>query len=400
MHILGIKQRWAYHRLVPTAATSILALIHFHIVLWSSPLSYPLLNYMPCLFDSFLALITVLTVALNALTQILLEGAITRPLFGHATLLPKWDEDFSIALLRLGTASLEATSLAGLCNQVSAVSASAPVLSSSGKNGKDAGVEYEYGSMEINRFGVSSLSQMVERRTIGKSIRKRVKVRVRSGFANEIRNVKASSQDAEVWLDMVWYRELLALWKAFSRCARGVVRLIAIVGRRGPPPASSPSQEEPETQLADDEASGEVDDDSIYERFLQGEDVSDDDDEDNEYISISRADSDAASDTEDDATSPEEETIGLYTDLSSSVASASIILAHITNDVGAPLTRGRYHRLMEGTSGPPHGGGNGRSEETGMVSPHSCVVCTVETRVIICWPCRSVFRPIVMGHEG
>src|ERR1700735_1646403 len=121
-HILGVNQRWSHQRLIPTAVTCILGLVHFHAVLWFSPSSYPLLNYMPCLFESLLSLVTLLTIALNALTQLLLEGAVTRPLFGHAaTLLPRSDEDFSIVLLRLGAASLEATSVAGLGNEVGGV---------------------------------------------------------------------------------------------------------------------------------------------------------------------------------------------------------------------------------------------------------------------------------------
>src|ERR1700722_18765274 len=153
MHILGVKQRWSYYRLVPTATTGILGLIHFHAVLWFTQSNYPLLNYMPCLFESFLALVTILAISLNALTQILLEGAVTRPPIGRpATLLPKWDEDFSIVLLRLGTASLEATSVAGLGNEVGGVSVSTAINAP----------HTEYGTVEMGRYAVQSLSPAYE----------------------------------------------------------------------------------------------------------------------------------------------------------------------------------------------------------------------------------------------
>jgi hypothetical protein len=74
---------------------------------------------MPCLFESSLLAVIFLTLFLNIFTQIITEGHVSRVLFGHqATLLPKWDEDFSIALLRVGTVSLEASCVLGLGHEV------------------------------------------------------------------------------------------------------------------------------------------------------------------------------------------------------------------------------------------------------------------------------------------
>ena len=114
-HFLDVKRRWSRYRLIPTGICAMITLIHFNYVVLTKPSSYPLLNYLPSLLETLLLLVTLLTISLNALTQLLLEGQITRPLFGHQrSLIPKWDEDFGIVLLRLGTASLEATSVAGL----------------------------------------------------------------------------------------------------------------------------------------------------------------------------------------------------------------------------------------------------------------------------------------------
>ncbi|KIP08512.1 hypothetical protein PHLGIDRAFT_374874 [Phlebiopsis gigantea 11061_1 CR5-6] len=118
IHCLEVKQRWGRKRLIPTTICGVLSLVHFHLVVWCFPSSYPLPNIVPNFVESFLLFVTLLTCGLNALTQLLTSGAITKPLVGHAaTLLPKWEEDFSVALFRLGTASLEATSVAGFGNE-------------------------------------------------------------------------------------------------------------------------------------------------------------------------------------------------------------------------------------------------------------------------------------------
>ncbi|TFY73074.1 hypothetical protein EWM64_g10938 [Hericium alpestre] len=63
VHLLGVKQSWSNQRLIPTTICSVLTLIHFHSVLWLSPASYPLLNYMSCIFESLLILVTLLAFA-------------------------------------------------------------------------------------------------------------------------------------------------------------------------------------------------------------------------------------------------------------------------------------------------------------------------------------------------
>ena len=117
-----MKKSWARLRLIPTTFCSLLSLIHFHAVIWTAPTLYPLTNFFSCVVESMLVCLIAFSLLLNVITQLLLEGAITRPLFGHVdTLMPKMDEDFGVALVRLGTASLEATSAAGMGNEVGGV---------------------------------------------------------------------------------------------------------------------------------------------------------------------------------------------------------------------------------------------------------------------------------------
>lgn len=398
IHMLGVNQRWSHQRLIPTSIASILSLIHFYVVFWFSPSSYPLLNYVPCLFETGLAAVTLLTISLNALTQLLLEGSITRPLFGHqATLLPKWDEDFSVVLLRLGTASLEATSVAGLGNEVGGVTVSDTTIASK--------PHIEYGSVEMNRFGVTSISNMVE----GRGRRRKM----REGFANEVKGVKASSNEGDLWLNSTWYRELARFGAGVRKFAKGLWRLVwgglSRRARRRPqgifPPArggTTPLERMPSS------ASDESDEQGIYDRFLRGETVTDDEEEfEPTRRSRTASISGTTSTTSDDG--EESETVGLYADLSSAAStstSAPVLLAHMTDTATSPLTRRRYSRLVSGggTISPEHRTvfddwskiiddrrstlGSAEEDDGLSESRRNCVICTVEPRQIICWPCR------------
>ncbi len=107
-HVLSISKRLTSHRLIPTTLTSLLSLIHFHTTLYfhfagtsnsvtpattvtSIPTakttrrthaylavnaSYPLLNYVPNLFETLLLSTIFLTVLINATAQLLVQGRI------------------------------------------------------------------------------------------------------------------------------------------------------------------------------------------------------------------------------------------------------------------------------------------------------------------------------------
>ncbi|KII88186.1 hypothetical protein PLICRDRAFT_161069 [Plicaturopsis crispa FD-325 SS-3] len=391
MHFLGVKQRWSRQRLIPSAIIGLTALTHFHTVVWFSKSSYPLLNYMPCIFETSLLLITLITISLNALTQVLLEGAVTRPLFGHqATLLPKLDEDFSVVLIRLGTASLEATSVAGLGNEVGGVSAAAPADEASR-------LQVQYGTVEISHAGVSAISPATEWRGRRK--------RARRGFGNEIRDVKTTAvheNAGELWIDYVWYRELTRLGAEMVQFAKGVWRLLRYGPRSRRPAATPEESREPQPER---DAAGPVrqEDPQVYERFLRGDNVSDDDTEfDPSGSSPDGSGMPSGSDTDEDIEDDDEgEAMGLYTDLSTATpASAPLLLAHMTDSSTSPLTRRRYSQLVA----HPLGGDDParmetldvqrkRAEEEDQASLDSrlnCVICTAEPRQIICWPCRCL----------
>ncbi|KAL5511351.1 hypothetical protein ACEPAH_4567 [Sanghuangporus vaninii] len=433
IHTLGVKKGWAKYRLVPTSICSLATIIHFNYVLFTRPASYPMLNYLPCLLETMLLLITILTIALNGLTQLLLEGEISRPLFGHAqTLAPKWDEDFAIALLRLGTASLEATHVAGLGNEVGSVAVgNSQLVDLRGK--KNPAINESI--VELNGAGVVTITPVPV--AIGGKDTK-------GGFANEIRNVKVKNAEDDWLIDHVWLRELTRFGLSLFSVIRGFYRLFLWliwykwrgVSLRLRPSEVEASSKVPERQATSSGSNRSDGYETVYQRFLRGEDVGDDDDD--EYVPPQEQNAlevfqdpfEESSDEEEekDVESGDEdtdnglETAGLFKDLlSNSVASTSlspgpVLIAHMTADRSSPLTRRRYKEFVSRSHGQvsssqdrgPLGDemarfihdrrvrasatetGSSSSEEISLEGRMNCVICTSEPRDIICWPCRCL----------
>ena len=383
IHTLGTWRKWVNQRLIPTTICGILTLVHFHYVLFFSPTPYPLINYLPSLLESVLLIIILLTVSLHVLTQLLLEGRITRPLLGHSrTLSPNWDEDFAVALLRIGTASLDATSAAGLGNEVVGVDA--------GSTSCD-GAEVKLGRAELIDIQGGS-----------------------GGFGHEIKRVKAvTANESDTWIDMVWLREwarflggvwvlLKVSWKVLLRALR------KWLGRGINPDQSVQPTHEDDRRMQFERIPTEPEED-LYQRFLRGEAVSDDDeefidDDSEDRHDRSRSHSSSPSDTDTDSDWEGREAVGLYADISSptrraqSPPLAPVLLAHVANVGSSPLTRRQYSRLLAHPEDDwIHFIDERRNAKLGPAlseteaTRRNCVVCTVEAREVICWPCRHVF---------
>ena len=184
----------------------------------------------------------------------------------------------------------------------------------------------------------------------------------------------------------------------------------------------------------------------VYQRFLRGEDISDDEDELDELTSSDEDEEDSV-DGERDEEEEEEggaEAVRLFTDLlrnpaghhgsssSSSPMTSShqhgeMVLAHLmhgsTGASSGPLTRRRWNVLVKKddprarrslydqgeledddddgflevpgrTISDPYGRGmdsDAEMERRRHGANNLCVICTTEGRDIICWPCRYVF---------
>lgn len=414
MHTLGISKRWARYRLVPTALCSIATLSHFNYVLLTKPAAYPLLNILPCMLETILVLITLFTISLNAVSQLLLEGEVTRPLFGHTrTLVPKWDEEFSIVLLRLGTASLEATSVEGLGKELGLVNVGDAGVLSKGNGSNDGVVELTVG-------GVLSVTPSPLDKGKG-------------GFAHEVKTVKVKTDSGNLLIDRNWLQGLSQYGMALLGIARGFFRLATwVLWYRWRGVQLRQSHSEPAVQVTEVSSrilrrsprrrSGSVEDEhSMYRRFLSGENVSDDEDMDYVPGDATLADAAETSDNEseygpeaDESDAGGKETARLYSDIldpswaQPSAAPGPVLFAHMTSTSDAPLTRRRYKQLVSGQQQQP---ADRSKEDDDLVdwltlaherrqqttsSPGegilegrmSCVICTVEPREIICWPCR------------
>ncbi|KAI0315241.1 hypothetical protein OF83DRAFT_1132833 [Amylostereum chailletii] len=407
IHMMGIKRAWTNHRLLPTTVCSLLGLFHFSYVVLTYPARYPIINYTSAAFEATLALVIVVTFTLNALTQILLDGALTRPLVGHAAFIsPRGDEDFSVVLLRVGIASLEATSIAGLGNELGGVPFAAPAAHQPSPY---------FGEVELNRSGIASLTQ-------GAGPHGTLR-----GFANEVRTVKVANVNQDPWIQTVYLKELATFGKAVWKFLRGFGMMVWRFVRREQvfPHAKLPAKDRttPESNIGSDvveviRRSGVAEeDDGTYRRFLAG-DVLSDDDEDFVPREVSLPPDFDDEDFEDDdlasdAGSDDQDGPAAYTTLAATAmttASAPVLLAHMSSPEAA-LTRRTYRQLSTPSE---HHSPEDRTEPTWHDVVHArrediarklcsgefggeaadsrkaCVICTVEERQIICWPCRCL----------
>ena len=377
IHLLGMKKSWSRQKLIPTAMCTAITMIHFHSVFWRSPVSYPLFNYFPVLLESFLIASTVLVCALDALTQILLEGTVTRNILCRGgSLMPRLEEDCSAVIARLGTASLEATSVAGLGNEVAGVTIFDTLVQAFGNDVDDPT------AMELDRAGISSSGDLVHGQ--------------RRGLLNEVRNIKATSMHGPDRFEsrLLFSKEMGRYLKIWLRVLKGTWMLLRYgKGPLQPLPTSAPT----DGGVADETLSAEGDEED-YRRFLLGEAISDDEEE-YKISPHTPSSSHSASDGEEDDNLAE-----LYHNLASgesSIGPVPVLLAHMVDSSSFPLTRRRYERLIasigqgENTTVKPSvrlresSLLNELSEEDGWDEGRmNCVICTARPRQVICWPCR------------
>ncbi|WVQ70879.1 hypothetical protein IAR50_000404 [Cryptococcus sp. DSM 104548] len=109
--------------LLPTSVCGILGLGHFIYVLTRAPLRFPSFTFLTHMLALFLSIIIVFTAVLKAITLLFTVGKIPSlgALFPHEGVIPQREDDFGVALLKIGTACIEATTLSGLRNELAAV---------------------------------------------------------------------------------------------------------------------------------------------------------------------------------------------------------------------------------------------------------------------------------------
>ena len=400
-----------------------------------------------------------------------------------------WDEDFAVLLLRMSTATLEATGLRGWGNEVAPIPTPLPPpLPALVRRRQLITEEIEYGRVKMGKLGVErlvpgrigtvlsgpafgsryvparenadSIQQLVRRRP-AKDERKQKK-KVLKGYINEVRSIDVGADSEETLgnvqnvetrdrllsLERRWVRAFGAFVRVLWGTLRGICRWLCVAsrnivrGRRQTAddtglPKESLSKiasgmsfyvEAAEEEL-DDVDESEADHES-YARFLRGEDISDDDSEDSTFSddadeSESESDSSRQDDLGDDmddgppadSFQPEfvwerlrGEAMQLFSDLVDNHVDddSSMVLAHMAYPrSGGPLTRRRLESVIRARQQMENEGEDEfervrremmykmrnsnnipyADEEEERVR-RLCVICTVQERDIICWPCR------------
>ena len=180
-----------------------------------------------------------------------------------------------------------------------------------------------------------------------------------------------------------------------------------------------------ETAQESDDGDGSEADHESYARFLRGEDISDDDSEDSAFSDSSdesESESDSSRQDDDEAEGDDsvfapsawerlkEEALQLFSDLVDNHvdddSSTSMIFAHMTYPrAGGPLTRRRlvsvlstrqqlqneedeFERVRREMMSKTRNSNACYVDEEEERVRRLCVICTVQERDIICWPCR------------
>jgi hypothetical protein len=365
-------------------------------------MNYPLLQVIPSFLELFLAFMVFCTMGINILSQILQYGGLVRPLFAPgAGSLPAKDEEFCLALVRLGTSSVDATSAAGLGNEV------APIPSHS----KQGGI------VRLGPSGVVFLEVPGQKKANSRP-RKSYSV---NPFTREIKHVRAVSAESDMWINVAWLKELYRFSVTLWRFTKAMWTAIRARGRVESIPEDD-SASASEVSPGDDGNRPPEEQIHVYSRFLAGETISDDEESDygQEDDSNSGSDTESTGDGEDVDPSvnvrmatpsrdewEEQETSQLYSEHGSQRASTPItpvLLAHLTTSSGSPLTRRKYSSMLlnedrhDGNTVHSATGGSptvshrparwNLDEDDAIPTRRMCVICLCSERTVICWPCR------------
>ena len=391
-------------------------------------------------------MIITFTLFLRGLTFIFTYGYVPSPvwtnLLPYEGVNPSIEDDFGVALLKLGTACMEATQYSGLRNELVGIEERpSPYLSLGTDKGEVMRPLARIGgfSLEITDIQVFQLEQPHSRNAYYLGLNSFWKAfgKTLLGFGWMIIlstpvGRKAVKLCQSSWNQRWWYgprqwtfwrraawaepeqfrrpvRTMREIWEAHVQAARaaqtGVSASAAGLRRRR---TTTRAREE-------DEARGRLysmsptptPSTSVYDDFLRGEVGSDDEDEQEDWD-----DEDADSDgtvtvMADDEDVPEQEP-ELYRDLMQESSEPSfelqpVLLAHLTSSSSSPLTRRQYASIlsvatssrslapsrMEEVVNERRLAMAGRtSDEWDEERRKSCIVCMTEPRDTILWPCR------------
>ncbi|BEJ14052.1 hypothetical protein CspHIS471_0312260 [Cutaneotrichosporon sp. HIS471] len=423
------------NQLVPTGVCGTFGLAAFTHSLWTQQLRFPSFTFLTHLLALVLSIIISCTLVVRAITLLFTHGYIPSPilqsLLPHEGALPSIEDDIGVALLKLGVACIESTQFSGLRNELASIKEAQPEIRIGGDGVEMIGVKVGNGGfgtridkiqaaelrdpnaespylIQISRFWAACV--LLVRNIFWTTV-------LSTWVGRDLYRLTWRMYQARWWYgprQWTFWRTgawdpprrhtgseppLLIAWALAKRRHRALERMR---GLRVVPP--------PEPTIA--EATGQ---DWTYDQVLRGEvEVADEDDDD--WTSDGSVVS-AESESED-----EEDEAALYRDLvrgkspmEGGEAIQPILLAHLTSTSSSPLTRRRYAQIMSSPSGPSTPSRALTTATTPSLDPltdaivarqsetrdvqrdewdeerrRSCVICMVQTRDVILWPCRCL----------
>ncbi|CAK9780648.1 hypothetical protein CC85DRAFT_262417 [Cutaneotrichosporon oleaginosum] len=435
LQINELSPRLRRNQLVPTGVCGSLGLAAFTHSLWTQQLRFPSFTFLTHLLALVLSIIIGCTLAVRAITLLFTQGHIPSPvlqsLLPHEGALPSTEDDISIALLKLGVACIESTQFSGLRNELAPIKETQPQVRINGDGVEMVGVKVGNGGfgtridkieameltdpnaespylVHITRLGAACV--FLARNILWTTI-------LSTWVGRDIYRLVWRAYQARWWYGprqwTFWRSEaweapprryggeppLLLAWALAQRRKLALERMRGI--RIAPPP-------EPTIAEATDES-------WTYDQVLRGEVEVEDDDDD---WRSEHSDASGESDLED-----EEDEAALYRDLmrakspdEDGEAIQPILLAHLTSTSTSPLTRRRYAEIRSGPASAPSTPTRALTTATApSLDPlssaiaarqedmrgvqrdewdeerrRSCVVCMVQTRDVILWPCRCL----------
>ncbi|KAK4687990.1 hypothetical protein P7C73_g2137, partial [Tremellales sp. Uapishka_1] len=345
----------------------------------------------------FLSVIIVFSLILKAILHIFTLGYLPSPVFvnllPHGGASPSSEDDFGVALLKLGTSCIEATQFSGLRNELAGVQHKAGPwveISTSGSsvvNSSSSGFHHL-----ITRIDATELQDLNAESaywnhykafwracsTALLDIGWSVVLTIPGGYS-------LWNKGKTVYRGRWWYgpRE----WRVWERQAWSVppASMEAIIPSSTEVPLGSSARQDPHASFT-------------YDQVIRGEVTIDDDEED--WHDDGEDDSSGSGSGSED----EGQEISLYRGLVSPTETVDlqpVLLAHLTSHSSSPLTRRRFAAIMS-----PKREINRSLQEVvdqrRTVAPFAqrdeweaerrrcCIVCTVEERDTILWPCRWV----------
>ncbi|ETS61434.1 hypothetical protein PaG_04466 [Moesziomyces aphidis] len=379
-------------RLVVSGVFGVVSLVHY-VAVESTTGQYPFLEVLSRAPELALVCIIALTVGLHALTMLLLEGRVQphRLLFSRSNM-PAWEEDWSLALFKLGTACMESTRLTGMEREAEPLVVwHAPYL----ELGRSGGIELVEPHARISAVDeVAGLAREVKEVRI-ETVRQSAWSFGHAGLAR----VQAAAQFGLATLRVV-AAIVMAVAKRMARAA-GVewrVPAWALRAARGVRLVWHGTNGEARRQARQEQTQRQVQ--RIRPTVSPAEPVHEELDEEDTDFAASDAETESIHSATSDTVGADEISHLISEHTSSETVTESeafnqLLLAHLTRSA-APLTRSRYTALL------PRGHDDAlsaaladrRAPPSGAMARDDarrlCVVCCTEERNVICWPCRCL----------